>query len=135
MISKRLVNDPDEIQRLEAEVDERLARVAAAQKSSQLFTRTRLLDYTARRETLSSRANGGEPAIVLDPIESPLWFVSSPDGFLSDPVNTKDLIRLAAEVIDWTNEVVTGVNGATDAIGAHFVTGLPPDGKDSAAAD
>jgi hypothetical protein len=98
--------------------DKRLGEVTAADLE-ELFRRTKEQGYEARQRSLSAAENKGEAAIVVDPIESPLWYVASRDGYLSNPENPQELLRVAQEVIEWTNEVVSAERRVVNGNGAN----------------
>jgi hypothetical protein len=76
-----------------------------------LFQRTRDLSHTLRRRSLSAEENGGEAALIVDPVESPLWFVDHYDPAKLKAVTKGDkkrLQRLAKEVNELTARLFPG---------------------------
>jgi hypothetical protein len=68
--------------------------------------RAEALSYARRREALTAAANDQETALVVAPVESPLWFVNHEQSFVgSDPRKQTRFLELADEVIAWTNEL------------------------------
>jgi hypothetical protein len=88
-------------------LDELQAEVTP-EEEQKLFKRTRDLGYDARQRSLSAADNFGEAAIVVEPIESPLWYVATPDGDLSNPDDPAEVLQIARDVLTWTNRVISG---------------------------
>jgi hypothetical protein len=65
--------------------------------------------YEQRKAMLSADANGGESAIVVDPIETQAWFVhhttSLVENSAEDPERVSRLIELAGTVARWTSRL------------------------------
>jgi hypothetical protein len=72
----------------------------------QVFSRTPRMGYEARQRRLSAKQNGGQAAVVMDPLESPLWYVDLPKEFLDDPAKRERLLILADRVLLFANRVM-----------------------------
>jgi hypothetical protein len=68
-----------------------------------VFPRSELLGYRRRQRALRQ----GEAALVVDPFESPLWYVNHYDPVsleetVRDPDRTKKMLHMARLVLKWT---------------------------------
>ena len=72
-----------------------------------VFTLSQELGYKARVRALTAAepVNVGESALIVDPSESPLWYVNHGTLRLDSKERVKELRQIAEHAIRWTNEV------------------------------
>jgi hypothetical protein len=93
-----------------------------------MFARTKRLGYEARIAALRAEANGNFPALIVDPIESEMWYVRFPEDYLTTKEDEDRLTKIFERVIKWSNELAeeekeqirkaSGGNGGTQATSA-----------------
>lgn len=78
---------------------ERMAAEESDLTPEPLFERTRELSYSNRRRALLAEENDGEPAVIVDPYESPLWFVDhyDPSKLRAASVDMRERFKAMAE--------------------------------------
>jgi len=82
------------------------------------------LSYDRRLEALGAAANDKETALIVKPVESPLWYVKHEQSLLvEDPSEQQRILDLAASVIKWSAELTreerAATNGASNGHGTH----------------
>jgi hypothetical protein len=83
-----------------------------------VFKRTRELSFEKRLGALSAEQNDSEAAIITEPVESPLWYVNHA-GSLLDLGEKQKLLKIANEVIEWSNGLTRSENEARRSVGSN----------------